>query len=100
MPDANDPTDNNYTEQAIRPSIFCQKNYVLIEASHGACASAMLNSLVKTARANLLNVYHYLEILLKEIPQHMNDKDLHFLDDLLPWSPRTQEECPSQYKKS
>ena len=34
------------------------------------------------------------------IPQHMDDKDLRFIDDLLPWSPRIQKECPSRYKKT
>ena len=38
--------------------------------------------------------------LTPEYFQHMDDKDLRFIDDLLPWSPRVQKECPSRYKKS
>ena len=60
----------------------------------------MIYSLVKTAKANYLNVYEYFELLLTEIPQHMNDTDLSFLDNLLPWSPYIQEKCSSRYKKS
>ena len=60
----------------------------------------MIYSLVETAKANYLNVYEYFELLLTEIPKHMNDKDLSFLDHLLPWSPYIQETCPSRYKKS
>lgn len=100
LSDGNVPMDNNYAEQAIRPFTIGRKNFVLIESSNGARASAMLYSLVETAKANQLNVYQYLELLLKEIPQHMDDKDLKFIDDLLPWAPRIQEECPSRYKKS
>lgn len=100
LSDGNVPMDNNYAEQAIRPFTIGRKNFVLIESSNGARASAILYSLVETAKANQLNVYQYLELLLKEIPQHMDDKDLKFIDDLLPWSPRIQEECPSRYKKS
>lgn len=37
---------------------------------------------------------------LYEIPQHIDNKDLRFIDDLLPWSPRIQKECPSRYKKT
>ena len=46
------PPDNNYAEQAIRPFTIGRKNFVLMESDNGAKASAMLYSLVKTARAN------------------------------------------------
>lgn len=51
--------DNNYAEQAIRPFTIGRKNFVLIESSNAARASAMLYSLVETAKANHLNVYQY-----------------------------------------
>ncbi len=35
---------------------------------------------------NNLKPYDYYEHLLTEIPKHMDDTDLSFLDDLLPWS--------------
>ena len=84
--DGDIPMDNNYAEQAIRPFTIGRKNFVLIESSNGARASAMLYSLVETAKANQLNVYQYFELLLIEIPKHMDDTDLSFLDPLLPWS--------------
>lgn len=77
-----------------------RKNFVMIESSNGAKASAILYSLVETAKANLINTFEYFNLLLTEIPQHMDDKDLRFIDDLLPWSPRVLKECPSRYKKS
>ena len=100
LSDGNIPMDNNYAEQAIRPFTVGRKNFVLIESSRGAQASAMLYSLVETAKANNLNTFEYFNLLLTEIPKHMDDKNLRFLDELLPWSPRVQEECPSRYKKS
>lgn len=57
-------------------------------------------SIIEIATANELNSYKYLELLLTEVLQHMNDKDISRIDDLLPWSPRIQKECPSKYKKS
>ena len=92
--------DNNYAEQAIRPFTVGRKNFVLMESSNGAKASAMIYSIVETAKANQLNVYQYLELLLTEIPKHMDDNNIRFIDDLLPWSPSIQEKCPSKYKKS
>ena len=67
---------------------------------NGAKASAMLYSLAETAKANEVNTYKYFELLLTEIPKHMEDSDLSFIDDLLPWSPRVRKECPSKFKKS
>ena len=92
--------DNNYAEQAIRPFTIGRKNFVLIDSSNGARASAMIYSLVETAKANHLNVYEYFELLLTEIPKHMNDTNLSFLDELLPWSPNVQKKCPSRLRKS
>ena len=99
LDDGNIPMDNNYAEQAIRPFTLGRKNFVIIESDKGAKASAVLYSLVETAKANQLNTYKYFELLLTEIPKHMEDKNLRFLDDLMPWSKRVQKECPSLYKK-
>lgn len=70
-----------------------------MESDNGAKASAMLYSLVETAKANEINTYQYLELLLTEIPKHVDNDNLKFLDELLLWSPRVQKECPSWYKK-
>lgn len=99
LTDGDIPMDNNPAEQAIRPFTIGRKNFVLIESDHGAKASAMLYSLVETAKANGLNTYKYLEMLLTAIPKHMEDKDNKFLDALLPWSDVVQQECRSMNKK-
>lgn len=100
LTDGKIPMDNNYAEQAIRPFTIARKNFVLIDSSKGANASAMIFSLAETAKANGLNTYQYFELLLTEIPKHMEDKNLNFLNDLLPWSKIVQKKCPSMYKKS
>ena len=92
--------DNNYAEQAIRPFTIGRKNFVITESDKGAKASAIIYSLAETAKANGLNTYKYFEFLLTEMPKHLEDKSLNFLNDLLPWSDRVQKECPSLYKKS
>ena len=100
LTDGRIPMDNNYAEQAIRPFTIARKNFVLMESNNGAKASAMIFSLAETAKANSVNTYEYFELLLSEIPKHMDDHDLRFLDDLLPWSKNVQEKCPSRFKKS
>lgn len=94
------PMDNNYAEQAIRPFTIARKNFVLMESSNGAKASAILFSLAETAKANAINTYQYFELLLTEIPKHMSDTNLSFLDNLLPWAKDVQKSCPSRFKKS
>ena len=87
------PMDNNLAEQSIRPFTIGRKNFVLIESDNGAKASAMIYSLVETAKANNINPYDYFELLLKEIPLHMEDRNLKFLDALMPWSKFVQKQC-------
>lgn len=94
------PMDNNPAEQAIRPFTIGRKNFVLMGSDNGARASAMIYSLAETAKANNLNPYKYFEMLLTVIPNHMEDKNLAFLDELLPWSPTVQQKCPSLLKKT
>ncbi len=100
LTDGRIPMDNNYAEQAIRPFTIARKNFVLMESDNGAKASAMIFSIAETAKANNLNTYEYFDLLLSEIPKHQDDKNLDFLNDLLPWSKPVQRKCPSRYKKS
>ena len=100
LTDGRIPMDNNYAEQAIRPFTIARKNSVLMESDNGANASAMIFSIAETAKANNLNTYDYFELLLSEIPKHQDDKNLDFINELLPWSKNVQEKCPSRYKKS
>ena len=63
------PMDNNYAEQAIRPFTIGRKNYLFCESVNGAKASAIIYSIVETAKANGLNVYKYLEFLITELSE-------------------------------
>jgi transposase len=87
------PLDNNATESAIRGFCIGKKNWVLIDTVEGAKASAIIYSIAETAKANNLKPYQYFRYLLEEIPKHMEDKTLTFLDNLLPWSENLPDEC-------
>lgn len=92
------PLDNNLAEQAIRPFCIGKKNWKLIDTVNGANASAILYSIVETAKANDLNIYQYFKHLLTEIPKHMDDTNLDFLNSLLPWSKELPAECRKKNK--
>ena len=87
------PMDNNVAERAIRPFTLGRKNWVNMDSIRGAQASAILYSLVETAKANNLRVYEYLEYLLDELSRHADDKDREFIKDLLPWSEAAKKKC-------
>ena len=90
--------DNNSAERAIRPFTIGRKNWVNMFSTNGAQASAVIYSLVETARANNIRVYDYLELLLTELPKHVDDKDNSFIQDLLPWSDNVQQKCQAPPK--
>lgn len=93
LKDGEVPLDNNAAERAIRGFCIGKKNWVMIDTVNGAKASAIIYSIAETAKANHIRTYHYFEHLLTEIPKHMDDKDLDFIEDLLPWSPNLPDSC-------
>ena len=93
------PMDNNTAERAIRPFTVVRKNWVNVDSIRGAEASAVMYSLVETAKANGLRVYDYLEYVLTELTAHQDDTDRAFLADLLPWSKVVQKKCRIVKKK-
>ena len=96
LEDGNIPIDNSATERAIRPFTIGRANWHIIDTIHGAEASAVIYSLVETTKANNLKIYEYLKHLLTEIPKHIDDTSMDFLEDLLPWSEKLPEECHKQ----
>lgn len=87
------PMENNAAERAIRPFCIGKKNWVMSDTIHGAESSSIIYSIVETAKANDLKPYEYMKHLLDVIPQHMDDTNMDFLDDLLPWSDKLPEKC-------
>lgn len=93
LEDGEVPIDNNAAEQSIRGFCIGKKNWVMIDTIAGAESSAIVYSIAETAKANNLKPYDYFEYLLSEIPNHMDEKDLSFLEELLPWSEKLPDHC-------
>jgi len=60
--------DNNKAENAIRPFVIGRKNWLFSGSPRGAKASALLYSLVETAKANGLEPWAYLNHLFEQLP--------------------------------
>jgi hypothetical protein len=89
----NVPADNNAAEGSIRGFCIGKRNWHIIDTIDGAKISAIIYSIAETAKSNNLKPYNYFELLLTEIPKHMEDTNLDFLEDLLPWSEKLPLEC-------
>jgi transposase len=60
--------DNNRTENAIRPFVVGRKGWLFAGSPAGAETSALLYSLVETAKANALEPHAYLTYLFEHLP--------------------------------
>lgn len=96
LTDGDVPMDNNASERSIRSFCIGKKNWQVIDTINGAKASAIIYSIVETAKANNLKPYDYFKYLLTELPEHQDDTDRSFLEKLLPWSP----ELPEHIRKA
>jgi len=60
---------NNRAERSIKPFVMGRKNFLFANVPKGAEASAIIYSLVETAKENSLDPYRYLTWLMHEAPK-------------------------------
>ena len=80
---------NNRAERAIKPFVIGRKNWLFANTPRGARTSAVIYSMVETAKENGLNPYTYLEHVLDRLPG-IDPADKDSIDSLLPWSQSAQ----------
>ena len=59
---------NNRAERSIKPFVIGRKNWMFCNTSGGAKASAVIYSIIETAKENNLNPYEYLIHIFKTAP--------------------------------
>lgn len=84
--------DNNRAERSIKPFVIGRKNWLFSITPRGAEASAILYSIVETAKENGLNILEYLTYLYETLP-NINRTDKEALARLHPWSKKLPEQC-------
>ena len=91
------PLDNNLTERTIRSFTVGRRNWMTIDTVSGAKSSAVIYSLVETAKENGLNPYAYFKYLLTELPKlkefNSDQEESAAMERLLPWSSELPAEC-------
>ena len=77
------PIDNNRAENAIRPFVVGRKAWLFSDTPAGADASALIYSLVETAKANRIEPSTWLAMLLRIVPGAQSVEEI---EALLPWN--------------
>jgi len=73
--------DNNRAERAVKPFVIGRKNWLFSNTANGANTSAMLYSMIETAKANDLVPFDYLMHCLEQLTNPTLD-----INALLPWN--------------
>jgi transposase len=82
------PIDNNACENAIRPFVVGRKAWLFSDTPAGAHASAVIYSLVETAKANGHEPYAWLRYVLERLPMA---KTVDEMEALMPWNLHEQD---------
>ena len=82
---------NNAAERRAKVYATGRKNFLFHDTEDGAKASAVVLSIIETAKMNHLNVYQYLYLLLLYMPDYKDEPA--GIEQLLPWSEFIREHC-------
>ena len=85
------PISNNLAENAIRPFAVGRKNWLFCDTVKGAESSAIVYSMVETAKANGIDPYDYLFYVLSVLPYLGKSVSHEKLETLMPWSGEVQQ---------
>ena len=81
---------NNRAERSIKPFVMSRKNFLFANTSSGAQSSAVIFSLIETAKENGLDPFRYLTWVLQTAPS-LDRTQAGWAENLLPW--RAPESC-------
>jgi len=76
---------NNRAERSIKPFVIDRKNFLFANTPRGAKASAVMFSIIETAKENGLNPFAYLTYVFQNAPNWDIRNNLNMLEFLLPW---------------
>ena len=74
---------NNRAERSIKPFVIGRKNWLFNNTPKGAAASAIIYSIIETAKENGSNPFEYLTEVFRKAPNLQLDSTV---DSLLPWN--------------
>lgn len=88
--------NNNTSERSCKAFVTGRKNWLFSDTPNGANASALVYSIVETAKANDIDIYYYLKYLLLKTPtSQTGDEDL---EKLCPWDQECRDAVDELYR--
>ena len=90
---------NNQAERAIKTLVIGRKNWLFSQSFEGAQTSAIILSLIETAKRNNLDPEKYIEYLLDNLPNEETLTDKKVLSAYLPWTKEVQKACKTKEKQ-
>ena len=84
------PVDNNRCENSIRPFVIGRKAWLFSDTPAGANASAIIYSMIETAKANGLDPYAWLRRVMRDLP---TARTVEEIEALLPWNVNLAEDA-------
>ena len=88
---------NNTSEQSCKAFVTGRKNWLFADTPAGATASALVYSIVQTAKANGVDIYHYLKYLLLKTPTKLTSDEE--LEKLCPWNQECKDALDEMYRQ-
>jgi len=92
--DGNLELSNNRAERSIKPFVMGRKNWMFSKTPEGARASAVIYSVIETAKENNLIPFEYLKFLFEQLPNATSKQ----IPSLLPWGEAVPDYCKNPKK--
>lgn len=83
---------NNRAERSIKPFVIGRKNWLFCNTPNGAASSAIIYSIIETAKENGLKPLEYLTFVFEQFQKNED------IEVLLPWSNSIPESCKLKNK--
>jgi transposase len=84
--------DNNNSERSMKSFAVLRKNFLFCNTQSGATASAVIFSIIETAKENNLKPFEYLKYLFETLP-NIDTNSLNEVDKVLPWYEYLPQDC-------
>lgn len=84
---------NNMAERAIKSLVMRRKNWLFSQSFEGAKSSAIIMSLLATAKRHHLDSEKYIGYLLENLPNEEIFAKKEVLEAYLPWAEKVQQNC-------
>ena len=88
---------NNTSERSCKAFVTGRKNWLFSDTQNGSCASALVYSIVETAKASGVDIYNYLKYLMIMSPTDQTPDEE--LEKLCPWHPECREALEEMQRK-